>query len=407
MTKKETASLPTRRFQRAMHRSKILELIRTAELISRTDIARATGLSQASVTGMTADLIEEGLIEEKQAGEFKGGRPPILLTIRPEGVHVIGVNLTISDIRVVIINFQAELKASYTIPTGKAYYSPEEIISIIIQGLQACMWDANFSKDQIAGVGIGIPGPVDAVSGTIRFLPNYGWKEVPFRKLLGEKIKHPVFIDNSSNNLTIAEYWYGGGKGMDNFVVVTLENGVGAGIVLNGQLVRGHLGLAGEFGHLCADMGGPLCRCGRYGCIEAYCGNNAILRDARMLAAKGAWFSSKISADKLEFKHVLAELGHGNRELEVVYHKAGHVLGIGIHNLITLLNPEIVIITGIGVQAGDYLFKPLFRSIDALKSDRFDSSQTEIIINQWDDDNWASGAGTLVLREIYKSPAVK
>ena len=112
MIKKDKASLTARKFQRAMHRSKILNLIRTSELISRTELARESGLSQASITGITADLIQEGLIEEKQAGAYEGGRRPTLLAIRPDGVHVIGVNMAIDQVQVVIINFQAEIKAN-------------------------------------------------------------------------------------------------------------------------------------------------------------------------------------------------------------------------------------------------------------------------------------------------------
>ncbi len=407
MPKKEKASSSVRVFQRAMNRSKILDLIRTAELISRTDLARETGLSQASVTGLTADLIEEGLIEEKQAGAYEGGRPPMLLAIKPDGVYVIGVNLSLNSIKVVIIDFQGEPNASYTLSLDRSYYSPEEIVEKIAQSIQECIWEANFSKDQIVGVGIGIPGPVDSASGIIHFLPNYGWEEVPFRNMLRDRINHPVFIDNSSNNLAIAEYWHGSGKGIDNLMVVTVENGVGAGTILNGQLVRGHLGIASEFGHLCVDINGPLCRCGRKGCIEAFAGNNSLIRDARLLAANGDWFSSKISPDEIIFEDVVAELEYGNTKLIDIYKKAGNVLGIGIHNLITLLNPEIIIITGKGVEAGDFLFKPMFNAIENLKSGKFDCSQTEIIIKEWDDLDWARGSGSLVLREIYKSPAVK
>ena len=399
-------SSSTRSFQRAMNRSKILELIRTNELISRTDLARETGLSQASVTGITADLIAEGLIEEKQPGAYEGGRRPILLAIRPDGVHVIGVNMSIGQVRVVIVNFQAELRASHVVELERDCYSPEEMVEIIVQAIQACMWEANFSKDQISGVGLGIPGPVDAAEGIIRFLPNYGWEEVPIRRMLQEKINHPVFIDNSSNNLAIAEYWYGSGKGIDNFLVVTIENGVGAGLVLNGQLVRGHLGIAGEFGHICAEINGPLCRCGRRGCIEAFVGNSAIIRDARALAKEGKW-SIAIEPGQIGFKQVIEELAQGNSHLEGVYAKAGAILGVGIHNMITMLNPELVIITGKGVQAGDALFVPMSAAMHRLKTGKFGYSRTEIVIQTWTDGDWARESGTLVLREIYKSPAFK
>ncbi len=409
MTSKKTtkSSLTARSFQKALHRSNILELIRTSELISRTDLARATGLSQASITGISADLISEGLIEEKQSGAYEGGRRPTLLAIRPDGVHVIGVNIAIHEIRVVIVNFQAEVKASHTTILANDYYSPEEIVSITAQAIQACMWEANFSKDQISGAGVGIPGPVDSRTGVIRFLPNYGWKNVPFQKMLQEKINHPVFVDNSSNNLATGEYWYGSGRGVDNFLVITLENGVGAGMMLNGQLIRGHLGIASEFGHICAELNGPLCRCGRNGCIEAFVGNNSILRDARELVRQGKWSQVVVKPDEINFIEVIDELAQGNVELEKIYRKAGEILGVGIYNMVTMLDPERVIITGKGVAAGNKLFSPMFAQIEHLNNGKFGIFDTKIVIQEWTDGDWARESGTLVLREIYKSPFFK
>lgn len=397
----------TRSFQKAVHRSNILELIRTVGLISRTDLARSSGLSQASITGITASLIDEGLIEERESGAYEGGRRPTLLAIRPDGVHVLGVNITFHEIRVVIVNFQAELKASHTIALIKDYYSPQDIVDITAHAIQACMWEANYSKDQIAGAGIGIPGPVDSTSGIIRFLPNYGWKDVPFRQMLQEKINHPVFIDNSSNNLATGEYWHGSGRGIDNFLVITLENGVGAGMMINGQLVRGHLGIASEFGHICADLNGPPCRCGRNGCIESFVGNNSILRDAKELVRRGNWSKASLKPEEIDFEEVMEELTKGNVELESIYRKAGEVLGIGIYNMITMLDPERVIITGKGVAAGKKLFAPMFERIESLKGGKFGFSDSQILVNEWTDGDWARESGTLVLREIYKSPFFK
>lgn len=397
-------STPLRSFQRAYNRANILNRIRTEDLVSRVDLAKATGLSQASVTGMTAELLKEGLIIEKKTGPSEGGRKPVLLSIKPDGVHVIGVNISIGQIRVVIINFLAEVKASYTYILSKPFYTPEQIVRRIAQSIQACMWESSFSKDQISGVGVGIPGLVDYESGTIRFLPNYDWKEVKFRDLLQEQINHPVFVDNSSNNLAIAEYWWGNGKGVDNFLVVTLENGVGAGSVVNGQLVRGHLGVASEFGHMCVDPKGPLCRCGRPGCVEAYAGNSAIIREAKELARQGKWSTKVTDVGGLDFRGVLKELATGNEDLLKIYELAGHVLGVGVSNLITLFNPQLVIITGKGVLAGDAIFDSMYKSIEELKSEKFGYDSTDIVLQTWTDGDWAKESGTLVLQEIYKSP---
>lgn len=396
---------PVQSFVRAYNRDAILRTIRISGLISRIDIAKATGLSQASVTGITADLIKEGLIEEKKSGTHDGGRPPILLSISPNGAYAIGINLTIEKIDAAIINFQAEIKAFHSMKLDSAYYTAEDIVDRIARCVQECMWEANFAKDKISGIGIGIPGLVDSESGKIRFLPNYGWENISLRDIFQAQIKLPTYIENSSNNLAIAEHWFGAGKGLDNFIVVTLENGIGAGCVINGQLARGYTGIAGEFGHLTMNPEGPRCRCGKKGCIEAYAGNNSIIRDAKKAAMKGLW--DKNNPESITYTDIIEALHNKEPELVNIFNKAGEVLGIGIAHLITLLNPEKIIITGKGVRAETAMFNSMFQSINNYVSKKFKDYGTQILIKEWSDKDWVKGAGTLVLKEIYKSPASK
>jgi predicted NBD/HSP70 family sugar kinase len=391
-------------FIRAYNRYSILTCIRIAELISRIDISKSTGLSQAAVTGITADLISEGLIEEKKPGAYEGGRPPILLSIAPDGAYTIGINMTIEKIDVAVTNFQAQIKAHKTILLDKTHYPPEEIVDIMVRAMQDCMWDANFSKDQISGVGIGIPGLVDSGSGTIRFLPNYGWENVNLRNLFQQRVNIPTFIDNSSNNLTIAENWFGECKGVENFIVVTLQNGVGAGCFINGRLSRGYTGIAGEFGHLTADDKGPMCRCGKKGCIEAFAGINALLKHAAMAARNGIW--DHPADQRVTLEDLMTALDNNEPEILKLYEKAGNALGLGIAHLVTLLNPEKIIITGKGVMAKDAIFEPMFRSVNQHISSKFKDYGTQIIIKKWSEKDWVRGAGTLVLNEIYKSPTI-
>lgn len=396
-----------RDFQKAQQRSHILEKIRTAGLLSRADLARQTGLSKASVTGIISALIDEGLVLEEKMGTYEGGRRPILLGINPAGAYAIGVNVSLQQIRIVIIDFHAEVKADYGLHLSKDHYEPEEIVGKTAQAIQACLWESNFSREQISGVGIGLPGLVDLETGTIRFLPNYGWNNVPFREMLEDKIGHPVYIDNDSNTLAVAEHWYGEGKGVDNFLVVTLQNGIGCGSVVHGRLLRGSLGVASEFGHMCIDPAGPLCRCGRKGCVEAWVGNTSILREAKIIINKGKWKTRLDQNTPLKFDHVLEELQRGNEELVKVYQQAGKVLGIGIRNLITLFNPELIILTGKGILAGDALSEPMYASMEQLRSGKFGSYKTKFVFNNWTEEDWARGAGTLVLQEIYKSPRMQ
>jgi transcriptional regulator of PTS gene len=394
--------IPVRDLMRAINRSKILETIRTVGMISRIDIARTTGLSQALITGLTADLIKEGLIIEKQSGKYKGGRRPMLLALNPEGAYVVGVNLSISELSVVIVNFEGTVVASHANSLAPIHHSMAEIADRVAGAVQACIWEANFAKEQISGVGIGIPGIVNTNSGNILFLPNYGWENVNLKERVQNKLNHPCYIDNSSNTLALAEQWFGEGKGIDNFLVVTIENGVGLGAVINGRIYRGQEGIAGEFGHMTINPDGPECRCGKKGCVEAYAGNIAIMRDARKAAADGHWDCE--DPDRFTYEEMLRAAQAGVVVLRRLFSHAGQMLGIGVSHLVTLFNPAKIFITGQGVQAGELIFDAMFSTVEQCHSTRFGRRTTQIIVQQWTEQDWARGAGALVLQELYKSP---
>jgi len=395
-------AVANKKLMRAINRFKILHTIRAHKLISRVDITKATGLSQATVTGITASLIDEGLLLEKRPGESEGGRPPILIALNPDGAYAVGVYLSISQINVVIIDLEATILASYEMPLRKQSYAPEAIADKVVQAVQECMWQANFSRNQISGIGIALPGLVDSHTGLIRFLPNYQWEKVNLRDMVQKKVGHPTYIENSANSLTLAEQWFGEGRGIDNFIVVTLEYGVGMGIIINGQLYRGHQGTAGEFGHTTVDPDGPLCRCGKKGCIEAFVGNNAILREAEAAAQKDEWKPNNPADVTIE--EVVSAAREGAPCLRNIFAQAGRVLAIGLSNLIRIFNPAKIIISGRGVKAGDLLFDSMYKTIPQYISSRT-NGDTEIVIKSWNQHAYARGSGTVVLQEIFKSPA--
>jgi len=292
--------------------------------------------------------------------------------------------------------------AAHEMPLQHSYYPPEVLADKVAQAVQACLWQASFSKDQIAGVGIGIPGLVDSQAGVVRFLPNYKWENVNLRDLVRERLDHPTYIENSANTLTLSEQWFGEGRGVDHFLLITLEHGVGMGMVINGQLYRGEKGVAGEFGHFTVAPGGPECRCGRRGCLEAVVGNYAILREARQAAAQGLWQPS--DPQHIDIDDVLTAARAGNPVLRRIYAEAGETLGVALSNLIVLLNPSKVLIAGRGTTAGDLLFESMQVTIRRHILPQLEN-HTAIIIKPWVTTDYARGAGTLVLQEIYRHPA--
>jgi glucokinase-like ROK family protein len=394
--------MPVRDLMRAINRAKIIEIIRTTELISRVDLAAESGLSKASVTGITAELTKEGLITEKKSGKYEGGRRPKLLGLNPDGAYVVGINLSIKKISVVIMNLVGDILVTESQPLEIKYYSVDEITDLMVKTVQSCMWEGNFARDKISGVGIGVPGPVYANSGVIRFLPNYNWENVNLRDRIAAELGLPCYIDNSSNTLAAAERWFGEGKGVDNFLVVTLLNGVGLGMVINGHIYRGADGTAGEFGHMTVIPDGPLCRCGKNGCLESFAGMISLVRDAKLSAAEGKW--QPADPDHITFDSLIEELQLGNAIIKEIFCEAGKMLGYAVSHLVALFNPSRIIVTGTAVRAGDSLLVPFKQSLAKNTATMCGPVKDLVYINQWTEEQWARGAGSLVLQELYKSP---
>jgi predicted NBD/HSP70 family sugar kinase len=393
--------MPVRDLMRAINRTKIIELIRTAGLVSRVDLAAESGLSKASVTGITAELIQEGLIIEKQSGKYEGGRRPRLLGLNPEGAYVVGVNLSIMEISVVLMNLEADIIATANHPLEDRHHSVDEITELMVKTVQTCMWEGNFARDRISGLGIGVPGPVYNSTGIIRFLPNYGWENVNLRDRVQSRLGLPCFIDNSSNTLAAAERWFGEGKGIDNFLVITLLNGVGLGIVINGHIYRGAEGIAGEFGHTIIVPDGPPCRCGKRGCVESFAGMISLLRDAKEAAARKKW---QPNVPEITFDTLVEELERDNPVIIAIFNRAGAILGHGVSHLVSLFNPSRIIVTGTSVRAGQHLLEPFKQSMAANTPDMCRPANDLVYVKEWTEEQWARGAGSLALQELYKSP---
>lgn len=395
-------AVANRDLMRAINRFSILHAIRNVGSISRVDISRTTGLSRATVTSIAAELLTEGMLLEQNSGKSVGGRRPVPLTLNPQGAYTVGVHLSVDQICVVLMDLQAMIINSHSAPLDIDNLDLESVIENVIQAVFACLWDADFSKKQISGIGVAIPGLIESRTGFIHYIPNYQWQNVNFAELLREQMGIPTYVENSANTQVIFEQWFGIGRGVDNFILITTENGIGMGMVVNGRIFRGFRGIAGEFGHTIVEENGPLCRCGEHGCLEAICGNNAIIRDAREAAIQGKWQPEQI--ESITIGEILAAAQQGNSTLQDIYCRVGRTLGIGISNLQKLFDPEKIIISGKGVLAEELLFGPMSEALH--KDISFDSdARTRLFAQEWKSTNYACGAGALVLQEVYESPA--
>lgn len=394
-------AVANRNLMRAINRFAILHAIRDAGTISRVDLARRTGLSQATVTGITAELLGEGMLLEKEGGRSDGGRRPVPLALNPGGAYTVGVHLSVDQIAVVLMDLQAGILKTHTKALEPENYTPERMVEVLVESVQTCLWQADFTKKQISGIGVAIPGLIDSRTGFVHYVPNYKWNNIGLADRLRERMGVAVYVENSANTLAIFEQWFGAGRGADNFLLITTEHGIGAGLVLDGKIYRGSSGIAGEFGHTVVDDQGPLCRCGQKGCLEAICGNNAILREAKEAIRRGQWV---IKTGEPTIEEVLADAKGGNPALRAIYQRVGRTLGVGIGNLCKLFDPEKIIITGKGVLAGELLFGPMRETLPpGISFTR--EARIRLHIQEWQPTLYARGAGALVLQEVYQSPA--
>jgi predicted NBD/HSP70 family sugar kinase len=388
--------LGNRELIRAINRSTILNVIKTHGVIPRTEIARLTGLSPATVTGITAELIQDNLVFEKESGDSSGGRRPIMLAINPDGGCVVGIKVMEDHALGALTNLEATLigKRSFALTDTSPMAVSQALSELVSELLNMSV----ASAPNLMGVGIGLAGIIDSKQGLVRQSPFFGWNDVPLRDLIQNKLNVPVYLDNDVNTLAFAEKWFGAGQNVDNFLVVTFGRGIGLGIVTNGQFSHGMRGGAGELGHTVIQPGGELCACGKRGCLEMYVSEPAMLREAAKAYEQGRLSALPQTPDELVTLAVAGETA-----AHEIFSHAGELLGQSIANLVNIFNPQKILITGEGARAGNWLFDPMRATIDehTMPSLRQDVS---ILVEPLGDDAWARGAASLVLHELFESP---
>jgi len=374
----------------------ILNTIRWKKSISRIELAQVTGQSRASVTNITARLIDANLVYEKETKDSnQRGRKRVMLALNPDAAYVAGVKVSAYMISCAVTDMQADIRSSVDMPVQTSNKPVEWVADLIESGILQCIKQAGLTPEMISGIGTGIPGLIDRKKGINHWTLFYQKDNIPLRELVQSRFDMPVWVENDANTVALAHQWFGHGRGIDNFLTVTIEDGVGMGIVVNGQLCSGEKGMAGEFGHVVMKPGGNPCRCGKKGCLESYVSNFSVISQAATVLGKDRTL--------LKYDEVVGAAKSGNKEIIQIFEQAGTILGAGISGLIQVFSPRRIIFSGRGVGAGDLLFQPmekrLFSQINSNVKEICD-----IVIQKFCDTDWARGAATLALQELYKSP---
>jgi len=280
---------------------------------------------------------------------------------------IVGVDLGGTNIVVGLVPIAGgEVQGLRTLPT-ESLRGAKFVVDRIVQMVEATIAEVTAAhgttRDAVAGVGIGSPGPLNRKTGTVINTPNLGWRNFPLRDLIANAVKLPCTLDNDANCATYGEWWLGAGRGTQTLVGLTLGTGIGGGIVLNGEIYHGCSDVAGEIGHMTIDSNGRKCKCGNYGCLEQYASGPAIaLRAVEGIEAGSETMLTEMVNGKLD--DITAATVYEAAVLSDPYatevmKDTARFLGAGVASIINILNPEMVVIAGGVTRAGDHLFAPL------------------------------------------------
>jgi predicted NBD/HSP70 family sugar kinase len=359
--------------------SAVLGVLGTQGPTSRADLARSLSISPATVTQLTRDLIDRGLVAELEHLPSHGGRPARLLGLVHSAGGAIGAKVTADHIAVVDAALDGTICDSW-----QESFDPDapDALDRMCRVLGTAV---DRHTGPLLGIGVGIPGSVDAQDSGIVDAPTLGWSHAPVGPVLRAALGVPVLVENDVNTLAVAERLYGTARDHGSYLVVTIGRGIGCGIVVDGALHRGAAGGAGEIGHVPVDPDGPPCTCGSRGCLEAFAGDAALLREA--VAAGAVPAGADVEA-------LRAAAAAGAAAALEVYHRAGEVLGRTLAGVVHTVDPEIVVLLGEGVSGWPFWqpgFEPAFRRhlFPARRG-------LPLVVESWDEDKWALGAAALV-----------
>jgi len=348
----------TSRRTRAHNTKLVLKTIYTDGAISRAQIARVTKLTPPTVSTVVAELMTEGLLEEVGYAPSSGGRRALLLSVADESRQIMGLDLSRQDFRGVLTDLRGSIKYRTNVPLQGR--DGERALSVVYDLIGALLAQAS---RPVLGIGIGAPGLVDAVGGVVQQSVNLNWRHIPLRDLLSERFHLPVHMANDCQVTAMAIHTFSGR--VDDplpLVVINLGWGVGAGIVVNGNLLHGSPVGAGEIGHIMVVEDGRQCACGHHGCLETVASSRWVVERVRAHFKNQANSSTTIkdsAQGEIEFEDVLHAFNEGNEFVREVVLDAGHSLGIAASYLTGVLGSCRILISGHMQHFGDFLIEAM------------------------------------------------
>jgi predicted NBD/HSP70 family sugar kinase len=354
MSRREPAG--SLRSLRELNRDRVVRTLQELGVASRADLARRTGLSPSTVSSLVADLKDEALIVERsheRAAAAQSGRPPVLLGLSPSAGVLAGIDFGKRHLAVAVSDLAHDVLAEAWRDMPEDYAAADGM-DRAGELLDGALEEAGAARDLVLGVGLGLPGPIHRLTGTIgspAILP--GWVGIHVAEEMTERLGLPVHVDNDANLGALAEYHRGAGDECTSMAYLKVATGIGAGLVVDGRLFHGVGGTAGEIGHTTIDENGPICRCGRRGCLETFAAAPAVVDLLRPSLGSG-----------LTVDGVLERAREGDPGCQRAIADAGRHIGQALGNLCNLFNPQRIVVGGTLGAAGDLLLDPIREAVE-------------------------------------------
>jgi predicted NBD/HSP70 family sugar kinase len=403
------------RLMRELNRLLILNGVRATGPITRVAVAHRTGLSRTTVSSIVDELLADNLLFEGQTVEAAptGGRRATLLHFNAEAGYVIGVDLGRSHLTLLMTNLAGQIVARRSGPFD-ASLGPDVCLQQLIAELMDFTSEQQIGWHQIIGVGLGIPGPMDAASRMLVRPPRMpGWDQFDIRSVMERACKVPIYLDNDANMGARGESQYGAGRNVENMAYVKLATGIGCGLILKGDIYRGSGGTAGELGHVTIDDNGPICDCGNRGCLEAmagaaavtYAAAHGIQRDASGDIAGQVASADEQTGNALDVADVVQAALAGDKAAQEAIQRAGYHIGIALAGLVNIFNPSLILLDGSMARAGELLLEPIRQGI-ARRGLAASSAITKVELAQLGDNAIALGAVATVIAAAFGPPSM-
>ncbi|CUH39886.1 N-acetylglucosamine repressor [Jannaschia seosinensis] len=372
-------------------RQRIYEKVRSAGRISRAALAKDLEVSPGSVTPVVSDLLAtELLCELEDVGQTGArGRPPVTLAVRADRALVAGLKVSDHEYSALLVDLAGQPVARATLPRAAESRSVPRLLDDVAE-LYARLLATAGDGPPVLGAGLGMPGMLDHASGRMRWSPIMAERDVDLAVCVSERLGIETSVDNDANLLTMAELWFGKGRALSDFAVVTIEYGVGLGLVVDHAPYRGAHGHGMELGHTKVQLDGALCRCGQRGCLEAYVADFALVREAAVA------LNGEIPPRGEVLEALFAQAKDGNAAARAIFDRAGRYLALGLANVANLFDPNRIILSGSRMRY-DFLYaEEMLAEVPGLTL----NDPPPIEVNAWDDFVWARGAAALALSDL-------